>query len=94
MHDLINRQDVIDVIEKRLVDRPKNDCEFYENSISEFFLCMIEDLPSAQKKGKWMHDRDDELYAGYCSCCEWKANIMETDVAGMPYCPNCGARME
>lgn len=45
------------------------------------------------KHGRWMHDRDDELFSGYCSCCGWTSIVMETDVAGMPYCPNCGARM-
>lgn len=46
-----------------------------------------------QKKGTWMHDKDDGLYSGYCSCCGWVSVIMETDVAGMPFCPNCGADM-
>ena len=57
----------------------------------------IEELPSAEperKKGKWMHDKDDELVSGYCSFCGWTANIMETDVADMPFCPNCGADMQ
>lgn len=55
---------------------------------------MIESLPSAQperKKGKWLHDKDDTLLSGYCSCCGWESIIMETDVADMPYCPNCGS---
>ena len=44
-------------------------------------------------RGKWMHDKDDVLVSGYCSCCGWTAIIMETDVADMPFCPNCGADM-
>lgn len=54
----------------------------------------LKDLPSAQperKKGKWLHDKDDTLLSGYCSCCGWESIIMETDVADMPYCPNCGS---
>lgn len=46
------------------------------------------------KRGRWMHDKDDALHAGYCSCCGWMANIAETDVADMPFCPNCGAKMD
>ena len=46
-----------------------------------------------RKTGKWMHDKDDELFSGYCSCCGWESVICETDVADMPYCPNCGAYM-
>lgn len=46
------------------------------------------------KVGRWMHDKDDSLISGYCSCCGWLSIICETDVAGMPFCPNCGAKME
>jgi len=46
-----------------------------------------------QKRGKWMHDKDDMIISGYCSCCGWTSIIYETDVADMPYCPNCGAEM-
>jgi len=81
MSDLISRQDALNALNWTWA--------------GETAIQAIKDLPSAErKKGRWMHDRDDELHAGYCSCCEWMANIMETDVAGMPYCPNCGARME
>lgn len=46
-----------------------------------------------RKRGKWLHDKDDTLLSGYCSRCGWESIIMETDVADMPYCPNCGADM-
>lgn len=58
---------------------------------------IFDGIPSAQperKKGKWMHDKDDSLISGYCSRCGWESIIMETDVADMPFCPNCGAKME
>ena len=42
--------------------------------------------------GKWIED-DDEIISGHCSVCGWNAILYETDVVGMPYCPNCGARM-
>ena len=51
------------------------------------------DAPTIEerKKGKWLHDKDDTLLSGYCSRCGWESIIMETDVADMPYCPNCGS---
>ena len=45
------------------------------------------------KHGRWEHDKDDELVSGYCSVCGWTSCICETDVADMPFCPNCGASM-
>ena len=57
----------------------------------------LKDLPTAQperKKGKWIDDQDPIIVSGTCSCCGWEAILFETDVAGMPYCPNCGAAME
>lgn len=52
----------------------------------------IKKYPSAEKRGKWLAG-DDETVSGECSVCGWEANYYETDVCGMPYCPNCGARM-
>lgn len=46
------------------------------------------------KHGRWIHDYDDVLISGACSVCGWHSIIMETDVADMPYCPNCGAKMD
>lgn len=46
------------------------------------------------RHGKWMHDKDDTIITGYCSRCGWLSIIDNTDVADMPYCPNCGAKME
>lgn len=45
------------------------------------------------KRGQWLKG-DDETVSGKCSVCGWEANYYETDVCGMPYCPNCGARMD
>ena len=94
MSDLISRQAAIEAMRK---------CQTYRFSATEPRMIMladaeevIEELPSVQperKKGKWMHDKDDVLYSGYCSCCGWESVICETDVADMPYCPNCGADM-
>ena len=55
-------------------------------------------LPSAQptpKKGRWEESTDYyNRISGRCSACGWEAHLYEDDVVGMPYCPNCGARME
>lgn len=45
------------------------------------------------RHGRWMHDKDNVVISGYCSICGWTSCIMETDVADMPFCPNCGADM-
>ena len=57
----------------------------------------IETAPTIEperKKGKWIKHEDDERISGTCSCCGWDALLYETDVVGMPFCPNCGAEME
>jgi hypothetical protein len=58
----------------------------------------MKDVPTIEaepiKHGHWIHDKDDEIISGYCSVCGWTSCICETDVAGMLYCPNCGAKMD
>ena len=57
-------------------------------------------LPSVtpkQKTGKWIvvDDADDSIrISGKCSACGWEAHLYEDDVAGMDYCPDCGAKMD
>ena len=47
------------------------------------------------RHGYWFKPDDgDVLTACICSNCDWHGNIMEDDVMGMNYCPNCGARMD
>ena len=43
--------------------------------------------------GEWI-EHDDALVSGHCSVCGWESIICETDVIGMNYCPNCGAKMD
>ena len=46
-------------------------------------------------RGEWIEpDENDITTACICSLCDWRGYIMEDDVRGMPYCPNCGAKME
>lgn len=45
------------------------------------------------KYGHWINGNDN-IIIGTCSVCGWNAINGETDVSGMPYCPNCGAKMD
>lgn len=44
-------------------------------------------------QGEWI-EVDDSLISCKCSICGWESHMHEDDVYGMPYCPNCGARMK
>lgn len=47
------------------------------------------------RHGYWIEPDDgDILTACICSICDWHGSIMEDDVMGINYCPNCGARMD
>lgn len=56
----------------------------------------IETQPTADvqevKRGHWIYP-DDYQIACTCSCCGWNGLLYESDVGDMPYCPNCGAKM-
>ena len=85
MRDLISRQAAIDAIERhiRVGDElyPLTDVEKIQNWSFEVAASCVYNLPSAEKRGKWLD--------GYCSRCGERTVWDETD-----YCPNCGARME
>lgn len=44
--------------------------------------------------GRWIRPDEDERVSCTCSNCGWESHLYEDDVYGMPYCPNCGAKME
>lgn len=47
------------------------------------------------RHGYWIEPDDgDVITACICSICDWHGHIMEDDVMGANYCPNCGARMD
>lgn len=92
MSDLINRKDAIDAINKygsvwiEYTEGMSID-EIAERALQASKQSMVEilrELPSAQKKGKWL------LLDGYrCSECNHKLQT-----TGLPSsCPNCGADM-
>jgi len=92
--DLINRQAAIDAIEAKEANEFGNYLEYNVafNDGLRSAVYAIEDLPSAERKGKWIED-DDPTVKGHCSVCGWESHYYEDDVVGMPYCPNCGADM-
>ena len=49
------------------------------------------------RHGEWV-EPDDEweacVISCICSVCGWRSHLFEDDVNGMPYCPNCGAKMD
>ena len=47
-----------------------------------------------KENGFWIEYDDDPLLRGECSICGWQPHLYEDDVLGMPYCPNCGHKME
>lgn len=78
MNDLISRQDAIDALEWKWAGKAAIDA--------------IKGLPSAQKKGKWIHHENPEgvfsLECPYCKC--W---FLHEHLVRNSYCPNCGAEM-
>lgn len=53
----------------------------------------IEALSTDEPQGEWI-EVDDYFIRCKCSICGWESHKYEDDVYGMPYCPNCGARMK
>lgn len=89
MSDLIDRQRAIETICLAICEEVEPcDCQCKE-------INLLQKLPSAEKRGRWIKTpEDDYVVSGICSECGWEAEYYADDVAGMPYCPNCGARME
>ena len=88
MSDLISRQAAIDAHCELCEANDKCIC-VYCKDIERFM-----NLPTAEpKKGKWIEE-DDDIIHGHCSSCGWASVWQQTDVFGMNYCPNCGAKME
>ena len=98
--DLISRQAAIDALIRKTRPHDNGDgtttiCVMSEGLVRE----VITDLPTAEPRtGKWMIDNG--LYR--CSACKhlwselwWAETVpLEKMLKLMPYCPNCGARME
>lgn len=93
MSDLISRQAAIDAL--RVM-------QTYKLGVGDDMLLIdlaeaqteLMTLPSSERKsGRWEEICNDHI-SGRCSACGWEAHLYEDDVVGMPYCPNCGAKMD
>lgn len=96
MGRLIDEDDVISAIYKRIDNLQTH--EAFKRKHGDIDLLglvpMIKAIQTPQPKiGKWIAE-DDMTIRGRCSICGWEAIYYETDVFGMDYCPNCGAKME
>lgn len=87
MDDLINRKGIVDKVCEGI---SCNECSF--NEIDGESGCLlayrIDQLPSAQKTGRWQKYEGRFDYNWECSECEC-SSYEKTD-----YCAHCGARME
>lgn len=80
MDDLISRQAAIDAM------------SCLSDSICEGqAIDALWELPTAERHGKWELAED----GWYCSACElYPPFDCDPEEKGIPYCPNCGARMD
>lgn len=88
MKDLIYRQNAI----KAVMDLPDCDNGYSDTYDKAQIIRTLEEVPSAQRKGKWLLDEErgaNGLYA-ICSACDELIYI----TGDFKYCPNCGAKME
>ena len=93
MSDLINRQTLKDAIDKRRLGRDaRNDYEFGCENMLDWAEFMVENLPSAERKGKWVNDIAYYDEDGY-PCIVTRCNMCEEVSPISNFCPNCGADM-
>jgi len=90
MSDLIERQAAIDA-----VDRERKKKHLFNTAEDGLLKArgIINTLPSAQRKGKWVYGDDMFEYA-ICTSCQWDSGeAWEYALKNFKFCPNCGARM-
>ncbi len=85
--DLIKREDALNCIKKLYAGHTA--CNMFEalDAVAEY----IEELPSAERKGKWIYKNGAVVYPWWecyeCSECGARSGMFK-------FCPNCGAKME
>lgn len=91
--DLISRQAAVDAVQKYLEESYVTDSDV----IAYEMAYVLNDIPRADavevRHAQWI-EFDDDRISGRCSVCGWESHLYEDDVVGMPYCPNCGSRMD
>jgi len=85
MDDLISRQAAIKAIEN-LQDCYNGFSDTYDKAC---IIGALEEVPSAQRTGRWIKVHNGEYYGYECSECGESAYEFK-----QPYCHRCGARME
>lgn len=93
MSDLISRQKAINTAENMY-----GVCDTgYMTDYKDLVIEALEELPSAERKGKWIEDKYGNIL---CSECNWSApKVMvgladrHLDYEKSDYCWHCGARM-
>ena len=93
MNDLISREQATSIIQTWLKHSGYSEGE---RNMMGCTIQMLEDLPSAQKTGKWIEHEDwyDTYYE--CSSCGEEFSLIEGTPKdnGYNYCPSCGTKME
>ena len=85
-NDVIRREAAINTVFSMCCRWNTSDPEDLKNMLMTAF----QDLPSAQRKGKWILEHDDSgITYGECSECGMKNYAGYTN-----FCPSCGAKME
>lgn len=103
MSDPISRQDAIDAINQygsvwmEYTDSMSRE-EVAERALKaskQSMIKILHDLPSAQRKGKWIPLFGEKFVGGayWFECSKCKRIVPEVRNGGWNYCPNCGASM-
>lgn len=94
--DLIDREQAIEKIKAvtkecipNLPEGPCKRCFIWGTNTA--IQTIINDVPSAEKTGKWIEEHLVTRELAYCSECGF--GKMFKDNRPYTYCPNCGARM-
>ena len=88
MDDLISRKAAIKAVEN-LQNCYNGFSDIYDKAC---IIGVLEEVPSAQKHGKW-EKISDRNYK--CSCCNaWWSVDRNSTMKDFKYCPNCGSNME
>lgn len=108
MDDLIRRKQVIDMLDREYIFKPKDAKEMYQAA-----RYRAEQLPAQNRKGRWIILGERKMIAldggaerqykelGYphrnvlsMSCSECRMTTMVDASIAYKYCPHCGAEME
>lgn len=102
MDDLISRQAAKNHLKKRLYETALNSITehpYYEEMADNRVDVWLNELPSAERRGRWIEEYSANHFQVKCSACG-KTTLygitydLEGNAYYMNYCPNCGARME